>query len=62
MQSQYYCTGEQPQAPPFGHRNVKERSQQSVGGSGDCIAVEHILPYHSQCPLGHDVGENKNRA
>ena len=62
VQAQHHQAGEQPLAPPFGHLNAKEAGKQAVGGAGDGIGVEQVLPHHSQCPLGHDVGENENGA
>ena len=29
-------------------------------GAGDGVGVKQVLPHHSQSPLGHDVGENKD--
>ena len=31
-----------------------------LGGSGDGVGVEHVLPDYRQSPLGHDVGEDEN--
>ena len=62
MQPQHHNTGEHPQAPPGGHLNAQGGGQQAVGGAGDRVGVEHMLPHHGQRPLGHDIGENKNRA
>ena len=62
VQSQHHQTGEQPLAPPDRHIDAQGSGQQAVGGAGDSVGVEHILPHHRQGPLGHDVGEDKNRA
>ena len=60
VQAQHHHAGEQTLAPPHGHLNAEEGGQQPVGGAGDGVGVKQILPHHSQGPLGHDVGEDKD--
>ena len=62
VQSQHHQAGKQPLAPPKRHVDAQCGGQQSVGGSGDRIGVKEVLPHHGQRPLGHDVGEDENRA
>ena len=62
MQTQHHQAGEQPLAPPLGHGNAEQAGKQTIGGTGDGVGVKQILPHHSQRPLGHNVGENKDGA
>ena len=62
VQAQHHQAGEQSLAPPFWHGNAEERRKQAVGGAGDGVGIEQVLPHHRQGPLRHDVGENENGA
>ena len=46
----------------MGHLDACGSGQQAVGGAGDGVGVEQVLPHHSQGPLGHDVGEDEDGA
>ena len=62
MQTQHHQTGEEPLAPPQGHVDPQGGGQQPVGGAGDGVGVEQVLPHHGQGPLWHDVGEDEDGA
>ena len=53
---------EQALAPPHGHLNAQRRGEQAVGGAGDGVGVEDVLPDDGERPLGHDVGEDEDGA
>ena len=62
METQHHHAGEEAQAPPGGHLDAQGGGQQAVGGAGDGVGVEEVLPHHGQGPLGHDVGEDEDGA
>ena len=62
VEAQNHRAGEDALAPPVREADPEKRSKKAVGSSRYLIAVEHMLPNDSQCPLGHDVRENKNGA
>ena len=62
VQAQHHNAGEQALAPPDGHGDAGGGGQQTVGGAGDGIGVEQVLPHHGQGPLGHDIGEDEDGA
>ena len=62
VKSQNHGTREESLAPPVRQTDAEQRGEQTVRGSRNLIRVEHVLPYNSQCPLGHDIRENEYRA
>ena len=62
VQSQDYNARKQPHAPPGGHLYAQRGGQQAVGGAGDGVGVEEVLPHDGESPLRHDVGEDKDAA
>ena len=62
VKTQNHQTGKHAFTPPQWHFYAKQGCQQSIGCAGNSIGVEKILPNYSQCPLGHDIGENEDGA
>ena len=60
VHAQHQQRREEAFAPPDRHADAGGGSQESVGGAGHGVGVEHVLPDDSQCPLGHDVGEDED--
>ena len=62
VQAQHDEAGKQALAPPHRHIHAEQGGQQAVGGAGDGVGIEKVLPDDGQRPLRHDVGENKDGA
>ena len=60
VKTQDHQAREQAFAPPDRHRDAGQRGQETVGGAGDRVTVEEVLPHDGQGPLRHDVGEDED--